>query len=363
MKKKNILFVGAFNNNTKDKSTGGQLFACMSLIESDLKNKFNFITIDTTSDTVPAPPVYKRIPKVISRLNKFIFAITFKKIDKILIFSSAKLSFVEKGLMTIIGKILLKKVIFAPRSGLSLIDYEKSKFMRFFMPLVIKSSSNVLCQAENWKAFYQKISGVKDEKFIVINNWIDIDAYIHLKEKNQRNSILNIIYIGWFEEYKGIKDLLIALKIVAEKNIEFTCDLYGHGSKYSFAENFLLENNLKDKVFLKGWADKKNKMEALSNADLYILPSHNEGFPNALLEAMASKLPVISTKIGSINEIIEDGVNGLLVEKNNPYELAISIEELLINEALRLKISINARKTVLEKYTLKTAIEKFEKIL
>jgi len=360
--KPNILFVGSFKKS-KDGSTGGQNFACRSLVDSDLKKYYNFIKVDTTADTVPAPPIYRRIPKVIARLLTFIFYILFKKIDSVLIFSSAKLSFIEKGLMAVIARFLGKKVIFAPRSGLTLIDYERSKFMKGFIPFVIKHSTLVLCQGKSWKKFYQKISEENNEKFIVINNWIDPSPYLFQKiNKIQLNELLTIVYVGWLEEYKGIKDLLEALKILSEKGVSYNCHIYGNGSQYKYSEDFINENNLNDSIKLMGWADKKLKLEALKMADIYVLPSHYEGFPNALLEAMASELAVIVTNITAIDDIIIDDYNGLISECNNPKSLASKIEILINENELRLKIAINSRNTVLEKFTIQSAIKKIEKI-
>ncbi|TCD02697.1 glycosyltransferase family 4 protein [Pedobacter psychroterrae] len=359
----NVLFVGAFNRGTKDGSSGGQLFACTSLIESDLKNSINFIKLDTTAETVPAPPVYKRIPKVFLRLSKFLYSILFRKIDVVLIFSSAKLSFIEKGLMAYLASVVSKKVIFAPRSGLILNDYERSKFMKSFIPFVVRSSTYILCQSTNWKEFYKSVSGEKDEKFVIVNNWIDIAPYLQNKE-TQINSTLEIVYLGWLEEYKGIRDLLTALKILSQKqlNVDFKCTIYGNGNLFEEASQFIKDNGLEQVAFLKGWANKEVKMNAFRTADIYILPSHYEGFPNALLEAMASQLPVVVTRIMSVADIVQHGVNGMIAECKDPASLAEQLEKLLLDENLRLEIAKNARETVINKFTIQTAIQKLEKI-
>ncbi|RZJ99225.1 MAG: glycosyltransferase family 1 protein, partial [Flavobacterium sp.] len=303
----------------------------------------NFIKLDTTADTVPAPPVYKRIPKVFLRLCKFTYSIVFKQVDFVLIFSSAKLSFVEKGLMASLASFISKKVIFAPRSGLILNDYERSKFMKVFIPFVIKRSTYVLCQSESWKDFYQKMSGEKDGKFIVINNWIDINPYLQKKE-TKINDTIEIVYLGWLEEYKGIRDLLAALKILSQKqlNVDFKCTIYGNGNLFEESNQFIKDNGLEQIAFLKGWADKEAKMHAFRTSDIYILPSHYEGFPNALLEAMASQLPVVVTRIMSVADIVQHGVNGMIAECKNPASLAEQLEKLLLDETLRLEIAKNA---------------------
>lgn len=362
-KKKKILFVGAFNQKTKDGSSGGQLFACTSLMESDLIHDFDFIKLDTTAETVPAPPVYKRLSKVAGRLFKIIFFLCFKKIDTILIFSSAKLSFIEKGLMAIIYSVAGKRVIFAPRSGLSLIDYEKSKFMKWYMPKVINKANYVICQGNSWKEFYKKISNKNDDKFVVINNWIDFNYYFNETKLKCKNEIPKIIYVGWLEEYKGIKDLLVSLKMLRDKNLIFECEIYGNGSLFGFCDDFIEKNDLSKLIKLKGWANHHSKIEAFKSADIYVLPSHFEGFPNALLEAMSSGIAVIATKVGAVDDILINNLNGILIDSKNENMLTDAIGMLLLDKNLRENLAANAVETVKQNFTVSNAVEKLKKIL
>jgi glycosyltransferase involved in cell wall biosynthesis len=361
LKKKNVLFIGAFNKNTKDGSTGGQLFACTSLLNSELSQLYNFIKIDTTAETVPAPPVYKRLGKVSTRFVKFLFNLTFRRIETVLIFSSARLSFVEKGMMAIISRVFRKRVVFAPRSGLSLEDYETSPFMRWFMPKVITSSTFIICQGEIWKEFYKKISKCNDGKFVIIQNWINSNEYFIFNKINSKIPL--IIYIGWLEEHKGIIDLLNSLKRLHLCNREFRCHIYGNGSLYEKCEVFINDNFPPDYVCLKGWANQEIKSDALKSADIYVMPSHFEGFPNALLEAMISEIAVIATNVGAVEEIVIDGFNGLITESHNPVKLAQNLETLLLEPDKRTQYAIEAKKTVLERFTLEIAVEKLKKIL
>jgi glycosyltransferase involved in cell wall biosynthesis len=288
----------------------------------------------------------------------------FKDIRSILIFCSAKLSFVEKGFMVLIASLFKKNIVFAPRSGLTLIDYNESKFMRWFIRIVIRKSSYVLCQGTNWKLFYSNISKSKEEKFVVIHNWIDPTPYLQISSKKS-NSIkkINLIYIGWLEDYKGIKDLLRALKMLASQNLNFQCKIHGNGKQYASSEKFIKSNNLKDFISLEGWANQEAKLNAFRNADIFILPSHYEGFPNALIEAMAAGLPVIVSDILAVSDIIINEYNGITFEPRNPTSLALNIERLLRDQDLRIKIGANARATVIENFTINIAVKKLEKIL
>ena len=175
--KNRVLFVGSFKEAAKDGSVGGQMFASRTLVNSDLKNEFEFILIDSTSDSVPAPPVYKRLGKVVSRFLKLFKHLLLDRPNSVLLFSSARLSLLEKGAMAVISKLFFTKVIFAPRSGLIKEDVQSSGFYKFYLKIIVSISDIVICQGTNWKIFYNSLGKYNAEKFIVIPNWIDASIY------------------------------------------------------------------------------------------------------------------------------------------------------------------------------------------
>ena len=359
---KNILFVGAFNINNNAGITGGQLFACNSIVSSKLNKDFNFVKIDSTTASVPIPSVFKRGFKAGIRIIKFVYFILFKKIDSVLIFSADSLSFIEKGLMVLLARMFLLKVIFAPRSGMSINDYNDSLFMRFYMKIIIKSATYVLCQGKFWINFYNKMDLNNSSKFILMHNWIDINSYKN-NSYQIRERKFKIIYIGWLEEFKGVLDLLDALVLLKKNNRHFICEIYGGGSLEDKIQKFIVRNNLKEYVILKGWANPKTKIKAYETSDIFILPSHFEGFPNSLLEAMSAEMPVISSNVGAVLDIVNDGKDGLIFESKNVIQLLNKIELLINNPIKRFEIAKNARKKIVENFSIDQAISKFKKIL
>jgi glycosyltransferase involved in cell wall biosynthesis len=95
-------------------------------------------------------------------------------------------------------------------------------------------------------------------------------------------------------------------------------------------------------VSFQGWIEGEDKVSALSMADIFALPSHVKGLPNAMIEAMAAGLPIIVTPVGSIPDVIQDGENGLLTPLQDPLELAQCIEMLLVDSSLRVQIGRGA---------------------
>ena len=99
----------------------------------------------------------------------------------------------------------------------------------------------------------------------------------------------------------------------------------------------------------------------MAKSDIFVLPSLSEGFPNVILEAMAAGLPIISSNVGGVPDIIQDEVNGLLVEPMNSKEIAEKVLFILTNEELRKKIVIN-NKIKVQNYSLESVISNLERV-
>ena len=109
-----------------------------------------------------------------------------------------------------------------------------------------------------------------------------------------------------------------------------------------------------------GYVDEKEKIKTLTSPDIYILPSPAEGLPISILEAMSAGLAVISTNVGAIPEVIENGVNGYLIEKGDYKNLAEKILTLANNRELLDTMSLNNSEKVKRTYDLNKVISKMD---
>jgi len=101
---------------------------------------------------------------------------------------------------------------------------------------------------------------------------------------------------------------------------------------------------------------------AYKNADIYILPSYNEGLPMSILEAMTYCLPIISTPVGGIPEAVHDGVNGYLINPGDCKALAEKIELLATDKPLREQMGLASYKLVQEKFDINVIIKQLKEI-
>ena len=155
-----------------------------------------------------------------------------------------------------------------------------------------------------------------------------------------------------------------AIKNVSDKFQNFELNVYG--SYYRAREvkrykRFISENNLSKKVFMKGPCFNKEKDKVFYESDIFVFPSffREECFPLVILEAMQTGLAIISSSIGAIPKIIEDGVDGILAEPKNHLQLAAKIQLLIDNEILRNQLGNKAK----EKYLKQYSIDIFENIM
>ncbi|TFH42095.1 MAG: glycosyltransferase, partial [Lysobacterales bacterium] len=93
---------------------------------------------------------------------------------------------------------------------------------------------------------------------------------------------------------------------------------------------------------------------------IFVLPSHEEGFSNALIEAMSAGLPIVATDVGGNSEAIEDGVSGIIVPPRNPPAIAAAVEVVAHCRDLRMRLGVAARNRVREKFSLDSCVDAYD---
>lgn len=364
--KKGVLFVGSFKKEAKDGHVGGQMFACNSLLNSSLADDYNWFLVDSTSESVLTPSFFNRILKAFKRIFKC-FSILVgngSKVDTLLIFSVDGFSFIEKGLILLLGKLFGKRTIIAPRSGLFPNDFKHPLF-KWFIKLVFSKADWIVCQGQSWKDFFlSEIRELSSDKLIIINNWINPGLYTDRIKYFPTDRII-ITYIGWFEIFKGVQDLIQVIDLInSDSDLSSKVDFHlaGMGSKFQEISSQLTTKSYNN-VNLLGWVKNEEKTKLLKDTDIYLQLSHVEGFPNSILEAMASGKAVLCTKVGAVSDLVIDGVNGVTVPPHDPIEAYKKLLVLIENQSFRLTLAKNAEETVAKKFMLEQAVEKFNIIL
>lgn len=234
--------------------------------------------------------------------------------------------------------------------GLWLPKDKDNKFYEFLMHFMRKYDDMTIAVSEKSRIELLKL-GYKPSKVITIYNGINFlkfDQYREIKTECK-----NISFIGRFTDQKGIKYLMKALK---EYKNGFCFKIYGAGELEKYIKNFIIKNNLKN-VSLEGYSNNVGK--AFKDSDVIIAPSMNEGFPYTLIEAINCGLPVISTDVGGITEIVKDKKNGIIIKKGSKKSIINSLE--LIKKMNIEKLSKNSIE-ISNKFSIDNMIRKIENL-
>ena len=226
-----------------------------------------------------------------------------------------------------------------------------------------KALFNVLNHIDKIITVSNKLKNVvKDENFYnkieVVNNGIDKD-YISVDkiqenyiEKNRINkNLIKILSVSNLKETKGIHINLKAIAKLKEIYSNISYDIIGDGEYRGKLEELIKELGLEDNVSFLGKLEHKEVIDIMKQYDIFSLPSYKEGFGMVYIEAMAQGIPVIGVKGEGIEDAIENGVNGFLVERKNIEELVKIMKFLIEKPYKRIDIGKCAIETVLNKFT------------
>jgi glycosyltransferase involved in cell wall biosynthesis len=166
---------------------------------------------------------------------------------------------------------------------------------------------------------------------------------------------------GSYGVRKGVNELAEAIPTVLANQDHVAFLLCGAGDVEE-AYNRLQHQGFGQSIRYLGFVSEETKSELLATSDIYVLPSHSEGMPYSIIEAMAAALPIIATRIGSIPEVVVDGENGLLIPPGDVPALSGSIETLTADRELRQTMGEANRERIRLRYSSQTALESIRQV-
>ncbi len=205
--------------------------------------------------------------------------------------------------------------------------------------------------------------GVASEKLSLIDNAIVLEDYDSTIESQQAKLKLGmppnvpmIAGVGRLSAEKGFNLLIEAVAKLSETGQTISLAIAGDGAEYHALKELIKQKNLQRNVKLLGFVEDARLV--YQAADLFVLSSHREGLPNVVLEAMASGTPVLATKIAGMPTLINDGINGKLIEPGSVDQLVTGIDELVSKPSDMEKFVINARQTLLDRFDFRSRMKK-----
>jgi glycosyltransferase involved in cell wall biosynthesis len=260
--------------------------------------------------------------------------------------SASNASFLRKSLLLLIARSAGCKTIFHLHGGgfREFATADAGPLLRRWIRHTLERSSLVIALSDSWASFLRGFA--PRARVAVLPNSVPLPAAVATGAEPGR-----VLFLGRIEEAKGVFELVDAVAKLAARLPKLRLVLGGAGDvdqvRHRAAALGILE-----RIELPGWLDEHARAAELQRASVFCLPSHAEGLPMALLEAMAASKAVVASRVGAIPEAVVDGDNGLLVPAHDSAALAAALERVLADPALGQRLGTQARATVEQHYSL-----------
>ena len=302
----------------------------------------NYPLIETSTSMFSAKGIIPRIFELIKWIRKY---------DLDIIFSQTKYDMIAAKLASfVVGK----KIVLLGTSHNSYAWLDDSAVRK--MSLLIKFTND--CYVALASFVYDKLKslGHENDKLLLLPNTVEYEEW-KVKQDYSINGRIRMVYVAYVYPGKRQRFLVDVVERLS-KHYDIVVDCYGDLKYPDYKEDIIRaieEKGLEGRINLKGRVENSNLREMLADYDMYVCPTKMEMSPVNILEAKAAGLPIVSSKVGGISDMITDGVDGLFFEVDNIDDACNKIEQLIADKKLRETIGRNARYQVSNTYTAKVA--------
>ncbi|UCC67271.1 MAG: glycosyltransferase family 4 protein [Armatimonadota bacterium] len=307
---------------------GGIAAQVSLLLGSSLQSDFRIIHLD------PAIPGGQGLPRrLVSSLGliaRFLAKVWSSRAQVVHVHSSSFGGFFEKGLLAVLAKVMGRKAVLHLHGGGLQQFWDRSR-MKCLIAWILRTVDVVIVLSEAWKQRVARMS--PSARLEVVPTSVPTQLYGPFPGGDREP--VKILFVGWIDRNKGVFDLVDAIVGMAKRPPQFQVHMIGNGRDMNALKAMIADRGVQEFFTIYGWVTEDFKRRALRTASIFVLPSHVEGLPTALLEAMAAGLPVVATRVGAIPEAVAHGVHGELVEAKDPSGLRCALENLRQDSALR----------------------------
>jgi glycosyltransferase involved in cell wall biosynthesis len=241
----------------------------------------------------------------------------------------------------------------------------QNKLTKILTRKVILKADQVVSVSDALKNAAERIAQPKREIRVVYNG-CEITELARADDRNEdiRKQLgikvkdIAMIFVGDIDRVKGIYELINAFMLLKGKYSNLHLILLGNGPDLQTVRNMTLLNSSTRAIHFMDTRPHDEVFQCLKAADLFVLPTYNEGLPNALLEAMACGLPIIATKVGGIPEVVRNGINGILIEPMNSGALYHAMDFVLSNNDIAEMMARKGKMLVEREFTWQNTAER-----
>jgi glycosyltransferase involved in cell wall biosynthesis len=244
-------------------------------------------------------------------------------------------------------------------------------FLRIFEEKMLERANKIIAVSYFTKRELLDYYKVPEEKIQVIHNGVDVNKFKPAKDKRKikeelgfKADDLAIVSVGRLYARKGLFTLIESMPAVVNrfKNAKFIISGKGQSGEMRKLVNYADKLGVKDSIIFTGYYPDKKLPNLYQAADVFAFSTFYEHHPFAVLEALSTGLPVVTTSVGGIPETIESGKNGFLVEPFNPAQFADRILYLLEHPAEASEMGSLARKTIMERFDWRIVVKNVLKV-
>ena len=345
---------------------GGVTTFMMNLMASPLNVEFEFVPFDTSrppKKNVAENWGYRAVLRggvgrilwgalvTIWHFLKFPFAVVAGRIDLVQVQASDYQVFWEAALYAGMARILRRPVLFRIGGAFDIFHGEASTIERRFIAAVLRLPDVVIAQSR-FASDYIRSAGRTGE-IVLLPNWVhEIDSSPPPRPSATRPTCLFIA--GQEAHRKGIEEVLGAAEQLKARG----CDVeFQMVAVPPFLKKRIADSGIAGAIRMEGPVEHHHLLALMQRCEIFLLPSHGEGFPNSLVEAMAAGMACVATPVGAVPEMgAEGGI--FIVPVGNVSALADAISQLVASSELRNRLGVQARQTVCAHYVASVALSK-----
>ena len=244
-------------------------------------------------------------------------------------------------------------------------------FLRIFEEKMFERSNKLIAVSDFTRRELMHYYKVKEDKIRVIHNGVDVDKFKPASDKRKAKEELGfnpddiaILSVGRLYARKGLFTLIESMPAVVKRfrNAQFIISGKGQSNEMKKLVSHATRLGVKDNIIFTGYFPDAKLPKLYQAADVFAFSTFYEHHPFAVLEALATGLPVVTTNVGGIPETIEDGKNGFLCQPFNPREFSSRILYLLEHPAVASEMGFRARKTIEERFDWRLIVKKVLKV-
>jgi glycosyltransferase involved in cell wall biosynthesis len=260
---------------------------------------------------------------------------------------SSRGSFWRKAVFIWLARLARRRVVFHLHGGgFRQFVEELSPLPAWLARATLRCSSRFLCLSTPVGIWLQEIA-----PGIPVQWWPNpVPADLFEIEPDPLQADIHVLYLGALLPAKGVDDLLRAFAILHQQRPQARLVLGGAGPEGQALQRLAADLGLSSAAHFVGWVGPEAKRDCLAKSRMLVLPSHLEAQPMVLLEAMAAGVPVLSTAVGGVPDLVTDGVHGLLVPSRAPAALGDAMLRLWDDATLRNRLAEQARRRVAERH-------------